>query len=229
MSVSENVMRIRENIERAAARSGGNGSDVILVAACKSNVKEKIREAISAGVDACGENRVQELIEKNAAGVYAGCPLHFIGHLQKNKVRQIVGVASLIQSADSAELIEMISKRALHLGICQDVLIEVNIGREAAKSGVDPRAAAELAAFAGTVEGVCVRGLMAIPPYSPGQTSELRCFQEMYNIFVDIKSKKYNNIRMDYLSMGMSADYEAAVSCGANMVRIGSAVFGARQ
>ena len=179
-------------------------------------------------MDACGENRVQELVEKNALHAYDGAPLHFIGHLQKNKIKYLVGTADLIESVDSAELLTLIDKRAEKLGVVQDVLLEVNIGREEAKSGVAPEEVERMIAFAAPLEHLRVRGLMAIPPVAAVPDDSRPYFAAMRELFVDIGAKKYDNTSMDFLSMGMSGDFEAAIKEGANMVRVGSAIFGAR-
>ena len=218
MSITENVKRIRAELPEG----------VLLVAASKMNGPEAVREAVAAGVDACGENRVQELLEKNEAGAYAGAQVHFIGHLQRNKVKQVVGLCDLIQSVDSEELLQLIEKRAAALGIRQDVLLEVNIGGEAAKSGVAPAGLEALLRAAAPLEHVSVRGLMTVPPICAEKDETRRYFSAMYKLFVDIGRKKYDNICMDFLSMGMSADYREAVAEGANMVRVGTAIFGAR-
>ena len=218
MSITENVRRVRAELPKG----------VLLVAASKMNDPEAVREAVAAGVDACGENRVQELLEKNEAGAYAGAQVHFIGHLQRNKVRQVVGLCDLIQSVDSEELLQLIEKRAAALGIRQDVLLEVNIGGEAAKSGVAPAGLEALLRAAAPLEHVSVRGLMTVPPICAEKDETRRYFSAMYKLFVDIGRKKYDNICMDFLSMGMSADYREAVAEGANMVRVGTAIFGAR-
>ena len=218
MSIGENVQRIRAELPPG----------VFLVAASKMNGIDAVREAIAAGVDACGENRVQELLEKDALGAYAGAQKHFIGHLQRNKVKSVVGRCDLIQSVDSEELLELIDRRAAALGIRQDILLEVNIGGEAAKSGVAPEALPALLELAAGKTQLCVRGLMTIPPICTQKDDSRRYFSAMYKLFVDISGKKYDNISMDFLSMGMSADYLQAVQEGSNMVRIGTAVFGAR-
>ena len=137
-TIAENIAAIRARIDAAARTTGRTGADITLVAATKMNDAARVREAVAAGIDACGENRVQEMTEKLAQGAYTGAPLHFIGHLQTNKVRQVVGKVDLIQSVDSPELLAMIEKRAAGQGIVQDILLEVNIGGEAAKSGVAP-------------------------------------------------------------------------------------------
>ena len=219
MSIAENIRRIREEIADPS---------VILVAATKQNGPERVREAIAAGVDACGENRVQELTDKLAEGAYAGAPLHFIGHLQRNKVKQVVGVCDLIQSVDSPALLEGIRSQAQKLGIIQDVLLEVNIAREPQKGGVLPEELPRLLELAAAETGLRVRGLMAIPPISPKTGANRPWFREMRELFIDIGGKKYNNVTMEFLSMGMTLDYRDAVAEGANMIRLGTAIFGAR-
>ncbi len=229
MGIAENIKTVRGNIAEAAVRAGRDPAEILLVAATKMNSSDRVREAIAAGVDAVGENRVQELLQKLGEGAYEGAPLHFIGHLQKNKVKNVVGVCDLIESVDSVELMELIGKKASSLGIVQDILLEVNIGREAAKSGVLPENLGELLEKAGDTPGVFVRGLMAIPPISEKPHGNLNYFSSMSNLFVDISTKKYDNVNMQFLSMGMSDDYTDAVAAGANMVRVGSAIFGHRQ
>lgn len=228
MSITENVAAIRARVDAAAIESGRSPADIMLVAATKMNDADRVREAVAAGVDACGENRVQELLEKHGQDAYAGKPLHFIGHLQTNKVRQIVGIVDLIQSVDSEALLQKIDAQAEKHGIVQDILIEVNIGGEEAKSGVAPEALPALLEIASTYSHLRVRGLMAIPPIStePGGNHDYFC--AMHQLFIDIGAKKYDNVFMDFLSMGMSDDFEDAIRCGANMVRVGSSIFGAR-
>ncbi|MBR5708870.1 MAG: YggS family pyridoxal phosphate-dependent enzyme [Oscillospiraceae bacterium] len=224
MTIADNVRAVREKMAAAAARAGVDEKSVLLVAATKTNPAERVREAIAAGVDVCGENRVQEMLEKLGQGAYEGAPLHFIGQLQRNKVKYVVGAVDLIQSVGSRELLSDIAARAAKVGVTQDVLIEINVGREESKGGVLPEELDELAAFAGGLGSVRIRGLMAIPPI----TEKTTYFEQMFNFFVDIKQKRYDNVSMDFLSMGMSADFPAAIECGANMVRVGSAIFGPR-
>ena len=228
MSIAENVAAIRARIEAAAEQSGRTGADITLVAATKMNDAARVREAVAAGVDVCGENRVQELLEKDEQHAYDGAPLHFIGHLQTNKVKYLVGRVDLIQSIDSEALLREVEKRASKLGVTQDVLIEVNIGGEQAKSGVAPEMLDTLLTFADSCAHVRVCGLMAIPPISVQKGGNHAYFCRMRELFVDIKRKKYNNVNMQFLSMGMSDDFEDAILCGANMVRVGSSIFGAR-
>ncbi len=228
MTIAENVANVRAKIDAAARKAGRDPGEILLVAATKMNDASRVQEAIAAGVDICGENRVQEMLEKNAQGAYEGAPLHFIGHLQKNKVKQVVGLAELIHGADSLALLETISREAIKRGIVQDVLLEVNIGAETSKSGFSPEeipAALESAAAFG---GIFVRGLMAIPPICQSPDENRPFFLEMQKLFVDNGRKKYDNVSMDFLSMGMSGDFAEAVACGANMVRVGTAIFGPR-
>ena len=228
MSIAENVKQVKENMAAAARRCGREPDGILLCAATKMNDASRVREAIAAGVDVCGENRVQELTEKLEQGAYSGCPLHFIGHLQKNKVKYIVGKVSLIHSADSLELIGVIDKRAATLGVTQDILLEVNIGGETAKSGFAPADLGEVLPQMADFRAVRVRGLMAIPPICENMEENRPYFRTMKQLFVDIGAKKYDNVTMDFLSMGMSADYEAAIEEGANIVRVGTGIFGAR-
>ena len=230
MSIPENVKQIQDNIAAAAKRAGRDPSEIALCAATKMNDASRVREAIAGGITVCGENRAQELLEKYAQGAYDGASLHFIGHLQKNKVRQLVGKAELICSVDSLELVEEIQKRAQAAGITQDILIEINIGGEAAKSGIAPEDLDDLLGKMGDFDCVRALGLMAIPPICASPEENRIYFRRMKQLFVDIGRKKYdnNNVCMKILSMGMSSDYEVAVEEGANLVRVGTAIFGAR-
>ncbi len=228
MDIAENIRKIQNEIYEAAEMAGRKASDITLVAATKTNGADRILEAIRAGITDCGENRVQELLEKKRQGAYDGARLHFIGHLQRNKVKQIVGEVSLIQSVDSRELVSLIGARAKTLGIIQDVLIEVNIGGEAAKSGVKPEELEEILDFCAAEPSIRVLGLMTIPPKDAEKCENRYFFGQMHKLFVDTKAKKYDNISMEILSMGMSADYREAILSGSNMIRLGSAIFGPR-
>ena len=226
--IAENIKKLRAEIDEAAKESGRSGEDIVLVAATKMNDAERVRAAVTAGVDVCGENRVQELMEKYEQGAYEGAPLHFIGTLQTNKVKYIVGKVDMIQSVNSLKLATEISKCAIKRGIVQDILIEINIGGEESKSGADEKIAFELVESISKLPGVRVRGLMTIPPISDDEETQKSFFIKMKQLFVDIRAKKYDNITMEFLSMGMSADYRNAILCGANMVRVGTGIFGAR-
>ena len=227
MSIVENIMRIRQEIDTAARETGRTGKDITLVGASKMNDADRCREAIAAGIDALGENRVQEMTEKLKENAYDGAPLHFIGHLQRNKVKQVVGKAALIQSVGSEELLREIDRQAEKLGLVQDILLEVNIGGEAAKSGFAPAALADAAALARTLPHVRVRGLMTIPPADASREENMVYFQKVHALYVDINEKMYDN-EWEYISMGMSGDFADAIRCGSNMVRVGTAIFGAR-
>lgn len=229
MTISDNVSLIKSKIALAAEASGRNPDDIILVAATKMNDASRVQEAIQAGISYCGENRVQELLEKNSQSAYKGSHIHFIGHLQKNKVKNVIGLAELIHSVDSLELLQVIGKSAASKGITQDVLLEVNIGAEESKSGFSPDAINDsLLSQLSEIPSVRIRGLMAIPPICSTGSENIPFFKQMKQLFVDIQAKKYDNVHMDFLSMGMSGDYEEAILCGSNMVRIGSGIFGPR-
>lgn len=228
MTITEHIAAVRREMAEAARESGRSERDIFLVGASKMNDAAACQEAIAAGVNALGENRVQEMTAKLAQNAYDGAPLHFIGHLQRNKVRQVVGKAALIQSIGSEALLREVEKEAARQQLVQDILLEVNIGGEAAKSGVDPAALPQLLETAAACAHIRVRGLMAIPPVAETSDGNHAYFTKMHELFVDIGRKKYDNVFMDFLSMGMSGDFEDAISAGANMVRVGSSIFGAR-
>ena len=228
MSIAENVAAIRAKMDAAAHNCGRDPSEIQLCAATKMNDAEAVREAIRAGVDCCGENRVQELTAKLAENAYDGAPVHFIGHLQTNKVKQVVGKVDLIQSVDSERLLCAIQKEAEKQGIVQNILLEVNVGEEASKSGFGVDDILPVVEKMGEFPNICVKGLMAIPPISEKTGDNLKFFQKMFHLYVDIRTKKYDNVRVDCLSMGMSGDYQDAIRCGSTMIRVGTAIFGAR-
>ena len=228
MSIAENVARIKAEMAAAAIACGRDPSEIQLCAATKMNDADAVRQAIAAGVDCCGENRVQELTAKLAENAYEGAPVHFIGHLQTNKVKQVVGKVDLIQSVDSERLLRAIDKEAAKQGIRQNILLEVNIGEEASKSGFGADDILPLVDRIGEFPNVCLKGLMAIPPISYNSGENLKFFQKMFQLSVDIKAKKYDNVMVDCLSMGMSGDYADAISSGSTMIRVGTAIFGAR-
>jgi len=228
MSIAENVAAIREGIREAALAAGRDPGEILLCAATKMNGTENVRQAIAAGVDCCGENRVQELLRKLEENAYQGAPVHFIGHLQTNKVRQVVGRVALIQSVDSLRLLAAIDREARRQGIVQDVLLEVNIGQEESKSGFTPAELPELLPEIGSFSNIRVQGLMAIPPICTCSTENRKFFQEMCNLSVDIIRKTSDNISVRTLSMGMSGDYREAIACGSTMIRVGTAIFGER-
>ena len=212
----------------AAIKSGRKPEDIRFLAATKTVDAELINYAISLGLKFIGENKVQELISKYDNYDLDNSELHFIGHLQTNKVRQIVGKVSMIQSVDSVKLANEISKQSVKNGLVTDILVEVNIGKEENKSGVMPEELESLLIEISKLDGISVKGLMAIPPICENEQKIRGYFANMRNLFLDISTKKIDNIRMDILSMGMSGDYYEAILEGANLVRIGSSLFGAR-
>lgn len=226
--IEYNYKYIDEQIAQAALRSGRKREDITFLAATKTVEPEYINYAISLGLDHIGENRVQELLGKYEQYDLSHCSLQFIGHLQSNKVRQIVGKVDLIQSVDSVKLAKEVSRISEKNDIVSDILIEVNIGNEENKSGVSPDRLEELLGEIGTLKAVKVCGLMTIPPICEEKSKIRKYFSEMRNIFLDISAKNIDNVNMDILSMGMSSDYCEAILEGANMVRIGSALFGNR-
>ena len=228
MSIAENVARIRAEMEAAAISCGRDPKEVRLCAATKMNGADAVRQAIAAGVDCCGENRVQELTEKLAQHAYDGAPVHFIGHLQTNKVKQVVGKVNLIQSVDSERLLRAIDREAARQGIVQDILLEVNIGQESSKSGFSADDILPLVEKTGEFSNICIKGLMAIPPISHISGENRIFFQKMFQLSVDIKGKIEDNVKVDCLSMGMSGDFPDAIACGSTMVRVGTAIFGER-
>ncbi len=228
MSIASNVSAIRARMAGAAKAAGRDPGEIQLCAATKMNDADAVRQAIAAGVDCCGENRVQELVLKSSQNAYAGAPVHFIGHLQTNKVRQVVGHVDLIQSVDSAHLLQAINAEAGKQSLIQNVLLEVNIGREASKGGFAPEEILRFLEHIDEFRNIRVRGLMAIPPISHHSGENRKFFQEMLQLSVDITGKKYDNVSMDCLSMGMSDDFEDAIACGSTMIRVGTAIFGAR-
>jgi len=228
MSIFDNVAYIRSQIDAAARAAGRDPKDILLCAATKMNGADAVRQAIAAGVDCCGENRVQELTAKLAEHAYDGAPVHFIGHLQTNKVRQVVGKVDLIQSVDSLRLLRAIQAEATRQGICQDILLEVNIGGEESKSGFSPDEVSIIVDSFPNFPNVRLRGLMTIPPICQKDGDNDKFFQEMCNLSVDITAKKSDNVCVNILSMGMSDDYVDAIRCGSTMVRLGTAIFGRR-
>ena len=228
MSIQENIAQIRAKMQEAALAAGRDPKTILLCAATKMNDADAVRQAIAAGVDCCGENRVQELTAKLAENAYEGAPVHFIGHLQTNKVKQVVGKVDLIQSIDRMKLLECVQQEAARQGIVQDILLEINIGEEESKSGFRLGDILPLVAQMSNYPNIRVRGLMAIPPICENPGDNHKFFAEISRLAVDITAKKYDNVCVDVLSMGMSGDYADAIACGSTMIRVGTAIFGAR-
>ena len=229
MSIQQQVQAVRARMAAAAESSGRRPEDIALCAATKVQSDDTIRAAIAAGITLCGENRVQELTAHLAAGAYAGAQVHFIGHLQTNKLKFVVGKVDLIESVGSEHLLDAIEAQAAKTGVVQDILIEVNVGGEESKSGIAPAEVPTLAEKAVSLPHVRLRGLMAIPPVAETEGANRPFFAEMRQLFVDIREKMSDNKNdIVCLSMGMSGDFEDAIAEGATMVRVGSALFGPR-
>lgn len=226
--LAQRVAAVRERMAAACAAAHRPERDVLLCAASKTQSPATVALAAGLPIDLFGENRVQELVEKRAAGAYGSTPLHFIGHLQTNKVRQVVGAAALIQSVGSAHLLQAVAKEAGRQGILQPVLLEVNIGGEESKSGVAPDGLPALAELAEALPGVEVQGLMCIPPRADTEADQRRYFARMRGLFDQMACRSFSTVHMRLLSMGMSGDFEAAIAEGATIVRVGTALFGPR-
>lgn len=224
--ISDNLEEVYKRVDAAAKRSGRSGKDITVIAVTKTYPVEAMNEAIEWGVTDIGENRPQEIRDK-----YAGVlPVkwHQIGHLQSNKIKYIIDKVCLIHSVDSLSLMDEIDKHAKKHGIVMDILIEINIAKEESKHGVYIENLDELLIHAGELNNIKVRGLMTVAPKSDNNITNRLYFDNMKQKFIDIQSKTYDNVSMDYLSMGMSGDFEEAIECGSNMVRIGTAIFGKR-
>ena len=216
--IAENIKRIRDTVENARQRAGTQS--VSIMAVTKTVPPERVNFAVSQGFDLLGENRVQEYLVKK--DLYDGSArIHFIGHLQSNKIKYIIDSVEMIQSIDSVHLAREVSRAAIAAGRTMDILCEINIGEEPSKTGFSPSEFPDAAAEIASLEGVRLKGLMAIPPVNEGK----RYFEKMRELYDDMRSR-YTGLEV--LSMGMSSDYPDAIACGANLVRIGSALFGAR-
>ncbi len=227
--ITENVKVIKENIAKAALKSGRTAEDVRLMAVTKTVDSLFINHAIdSCGIDLMGENRVQEFLSKKDELHLENTEVHLIGHLQTNKVRLIVPHVTMIESVDSVRLAKEISKECGKIGKVMDVLVEVNVGMENSKFGIDSVLLSEFLAEIGELSNIRVKGLMAIPPICENPDESRGFFSNMYKMFLDIKDKKIDNIDMQILSMGMSGDYAQAIEEGATQVRVGSSLFGKR-
>ena len=227
--IAENIKKIKEEIAEATIKSNRSVDDVRLMAVTKTVCTEYINYAIeNCGIDLIGENKVQELLSKYDGYNLDACSLQFIGHLQSNKVRQIVDKVDMIQSVDSLHLAQVISKESEKFGITSNILLEINIGDEESKTGFSMSEFFETLHEIAELDAIRIKGLMTIPPICENNTILCKYFEKIHNIYVDIKEKKLDNIDMNILSMGMSGDYEQAILCGSNLVRIGSSIFGPR-
>lgn len=222
-----NYNDIKSRFDAAVKKSGRKEGEVILLAATKTVAPEIINEAINLGITHIGENRVQEFLSKNDA-ITKNVTRHFIGHLQTNKVKDIVGKVSMIESVHSLKLAREIGKCSEKLGTITDVLIEINIGGEESKSGFSPDEIDAAIDEMSAISGIRIKGLMCIPPICEKSEQVREYFNAMSKLFVDIGLKKRDNVTMEFLSMGMSSDFEDAIECGSNLVRVGTALFGKR-
>lgn len=229
MNISTNLAHVVEEIRQAAVTCGRDPKEITLVAATKTQSDDTIRQAIAAGVQVCGENRVQELTAHFEAGAYQGAQVHFIGHLQTNKVKYLMGKVDLIHSVSSQKLLLEIDRQAQKAGIIQDVLLEVNLAQEPSKSGFFTSQVLPAVQLAAGLSHVRVRGLMCIPPVATFPQENLPFFHKLKALAVDIKEEMGDNkTDMTILSMGMSNDFTAAIAAGATHVRVGTAIFGPR-
>ena len=221
--IKANTEQIRLKLCAAAKESGRHPEEITLLAATKTRTPEEIRAAIGAGIDACGENRAQELLEKLPSGAYEGKPLHFIGSFQSNKAHLLYGKVDMIESLNSSKAARILSRLGLENGKKTDVLAEINIGLEEGKAGILPCNAESFCNELALLEGIRLRGLMAIPPAGEDGTPYFAAMRELFE-----KLSKNLPSGFDTLSMGMSRDFEKAVAQGATIVRVGTALFGER-
>ncbi len=229
MGIEENLIGIRKNIEKAAAATGRNGKDVKLVAVTKTVGVHEIREAVKAGISAVGENRVQEMVKKYDQLKELPVEWHFIGHLQTNKVKDIIDMVDLIHSVDRMSVAWEINKRAGRINRRVDVLVQVNVSGEKTKYGLHPGRVVPFVREIKDFDYLRIRGLMTIAPYTDRPEEVRRFFSALKGMFDEIGKLGLENVSMDYLSMGMTGDYTVAIEEGANMVRIGTGIFGERR
>lgn len=225
--IQENLEEVRENIRKACEKAGRSQKDVTLIAVSKTKPLFMLEEAYEAGARDFGENKVQEILEK--------CPkmpedarFHMIGHLQRNKVKQVLPHAVLIHSVDSYRLAEQISQEAGKLGITAKILLEVNVAKEESKFGMMPEDVEEMAGQIAALPHLQIEGLMTIAPFVDDPEKNRPVFRKLYQLSVDIKKKNIDNVNMGVLSMGMTGDYQVAVEEGSTMIRVGTGIFGAR-
>jgi PLP dependent protein len=227
IDIKENLDNIYSRIKAAAEKSGRRAEDIKLLAVTKTVDVNRIKSVYNYGILDMGENRVQELLEKYDK-LDQSCKWHLIGHLQTNKVKYIIDKVDMIHSVDSLELAREIDSRAAKLGKKINILLQVNVSGEESKFGINPNEVDEFVKIISTLGNISLRGMMTIAPYAENTESIRDVFKKLYKIYIDIKSEKLDNVSMDYLSMGMSNDFEVAIEEGANIVRIGTGIFGKR-
>lgn len=226
--ITENISKVRKNMEEACRVSGRNPEEVSLIAVSKTKPVSMLQEAYDAGCRDFGENKVQEIMDK-IDRLPSDIRWHMIGHLQTNKVKYIVGKVFLIHSVDSLHLAEAISKEAVKQNTTVNILIEVNVAKEDTKFGAMAEDTVSLVEKIALLPGICVKGLMTIAPYVENPQENRQYFVKLRQLAVDIKSKNIDNVHMDILSMGMTGDYMVAIEEGATYVRVGTGIFGERQ
>ncbi len=225
--IQENIKTVREKMEAACRRSGRDISDVTLIAVSKTKPASMIQEALQTGTLDFGENKVQEILEKKPV-LPENVRFHMIGHLQRNKVKQVIDKVVLIHSVDSLRLAQQIEEEAEKKGCHADILLEVNVAREESKYGFFLEEAEEAVKKISEFPHITVKGLMTIAPFVENPESNREVFKKLYQLYVDIKSKNIDNGTMSVLSMGMTGDYEVAIEEGATMIRVGTGIFGTR-
>ena len=225
--IAQNIKIVRDNIEKACSRCGRDPKEVTLIAVSKTKPVEDVRAAMAAGMEYFGENKVQELTMKMDTITE---PLHWnmIGHLQKNKVKYIVGRAELIHSVDSLDLAQKIQSEAAKKNVVANILLEVNVSGEESKFGIRPEQLEDLVRQIAVLPNVHIKGLMTVAPFTEDPEENRQYFRNLRNLAVDIKSKNIDNVTMSVLSMGMTGDYTVAIEEGATMVRVGTGIFGER-
>lgn len=222
-NIKDNLLNVQQRVESACAKSGRNAEDITLLAVTKTVPVERIREIMGLGITSLGENRVQEMLSK-----YDELPdatWHIIGHLQTNKVKSIVGKVDLIHSVDSLRLAEEIGRQSAARGISTNILLEVNVSGEESKYGMNLDFVDEMVEHCAGIDGLCVKGLMTMAPLGAHESEIRKIFSSLFKKYVDISAKKYDNVSMEYLSMGMSNDFDIAIEEGANIVRVGRGLF----
>jgi hypothetical protein len=227
-AISERLREVNERIERACARAGRIPAEIALVAVTKTVPVARIQQGVDAGIRLVGENKVQEAAGK-ADHVRGGVTWHMVGHLQRNKAKKAVALFAMIQSVDSVELAQEIDRRSAEAGKRMDVLIEVNTSQEDTKFGRSPEDCIDLVEKISHFKHISVKGLMTIGAFSPDEKAVRACFSRLRDLRESIRRANIENVKMEWLSMGMTSDFETAIEEGSNMVRIGAAIFGPRQ
>lgn len=218
-----NLKNVQKRIEQACERSGRRVEDITLLAVTKTVSVERMKQLEQLGVKSFGENRVQELVQKYDE--FPDVSWHLIGHLQTNKVKNIIGKVSLVHSVDSIRLAEEIGRQSEKAGIVTDILLEINVSGEESKYGISIEETDEMLVACGGIKGIRVKGLMTMAPLGAEPDKIRQIFSSLHKKYIDISAKKYDNVNMEYLSMGMSNDFETAIEEGANIVRVGRGLF----